>query len=279
METSQADATGGLSPPSPGWFRAWSCAYWLPGSVALGLAVAWIAMVIQVYFAPLVIFPLLVGVVLGGMMVGLVRLAHLGHRPTIVTGAVLAVLVAVVGQHYFGFRQALAHIDKKALLLRATVPELPKAEQAVPPEEFLDYLQWRACRGRPVGQWVAHDGWAWFSWCVDVLLTAAATLVLVVTSARLPYCNGCRSWYQTIRSGRLDESVAHRLADLLAIAIPAEIRGIHYRLIACQSGCSPAGLSLFWEQTDKDGASGPHWLDPAQQRQVIEVLDRRENQS
>lgn len=255
----------------------WPCAYWLPGSIALGLAIAWIAMVIQEYFAPLVIFPLLVGVVLGGVMVGLVRLLHLGHRPTIVAGAVLAVLAAVVGQHYFGFRQAQSHIDKKALLLRAMVPDLPKAEQVVPPEKFFDYVPWRAVRGRPVGRWVVRDGWVWLSWGIDALLTAAATLVLVVTAVRLPYCNGCRSWYRTIRSGRLDEPAAHRLADLLAIAIPTGIRAIHYRLIACQSGCPPAGLSLFWEQSDKEGASGPHWLDASQQRQVVELLERKDD--
>ena len=49
------------------------------------------------------IFPLLLGTGLGLMLLVVMRLGHVGHRGTVWIGAILAVAVAVAGQHYFSF--------------------------------------------------------------------------------------------------------------------------------------------------------------------------------
>ena len=59
-----------------------------------GLVWAWVAEVAQFYVAPIILFPIVLGVLAGLSVVGLVRFAQIGHRPTIVLAAVLAAAVA-----------------------------------------------------------------------------------------------------------------------------------------------------------------------------------------
>ena len=73
---------------------------------ALGLVGAWVGRVAQDYFAPFLLFPVLLGVFSGMAIVGLVRLAQIGNRPTIVWAAVLAAAVTAVGEHYFTYLAA-----------------------------------------------------------------------------------------------------------------------------------------------------------------------------
>ncbi len=74
-----------------------------------GLIWAWLAEEAQSYVAPLVLFPLVVGVLAGLTIVATARFAQMGHRPTIVLSAALAAGVAVVGQHYFRYLSFVSH--------------------------------------------------------------------------------------------------------------------------------------------------------------------------
>ena len=85
----------------------------------LGAAVARLAVWVQNFRSPLLIFPLLVGCGLGLVLVGLMRLGQVGHRATLWSGAMLAVAVAVAGQHYFSF------LDAKAALAAQKPQDLP----------------------------------------------------------------------------------------------------------------------------------------------------------
>lgn len=271
METEATSAARSASAPRPASFHAGQLLLWLPVCAALGLAVAWGAVIAERYFAPLVFFPLLVGVVLGGACVALLRLLHVGHRPTIVCGGVIAVVAALIGQHYFGFlrSQWQPPQDPKQAMRQALFPD------RVPPPQFGDYLQWRAQQGVAIGAHRLRGASVWLLWAVDGLLVAAPALALLILTARLPYCDECRRWYEPIRGRKVDRATAERLASLAGIELPPEARAFRFRLLACPAGCGPAGLALFWEQPDGDFSSDYVWLESPQREQVLETIRER----
>ena len=73
---------------------------------AAGLICGWIGAMVQPYFSPLILFPVLLGVFAGLSIVGVVRFARIGNRPTIFLAALLAAAVAVAGQHGFSYLSA-----------------------------------------------------------------------------------------------------------------------------------------------------------------------------
>src|SRR4030042_5453002 len=100
-----ADTLGCVPGPDRGAFSWDRLLVWVPSCAVLGLLIAWAAVVAAGYFAPLVVFPLVVGVVLGGAIVLAMRVFRVGHRPTLWLGALLAGALVIVGQHYFSFRK------------------------------------------------------------------------------------------------------------------------------------------------------------------------------
>ena len=84
-----------------------------------GLAWAWVGNAAQFYFAPLILFPLVLGVFVGLSVVALVRFAQVGHRTTTLAAVVLAATAAAVGQHYTGY---LAACDRAESAIDARTP-------------------------------------------------------------------------------------------------------------------------------------------------------------
>jgi hypothetical protein len=280
MDAQAGGSRSSLEPPQPGRLRVGQLACWLPPCIVLGVLVALAAEVAQGYFRPLLIlFPLMVGVILGGMLVGLLRICHVGHRGTAFWGAILACSLAAVGQHYVaywrvqaGFRERVRKEPQKYLLLKD--PSLRDAyADALPPDSFVEFMERSADEGLPIGKWTARHGMVWLVWGLSGLLIFVPAVLLVHTAARLPYCNQCRKWYHTTRSGRIDPDTARQLAAAADVSVTAEIRSARYRLINCPGGCGPTGFSLSWEQTDGEDAAGPIWLGPAERNRIQEILD------
>jgi len=270
MDASGEEGRLGLDAPRSGRFDLRRFALWLPLCGVLGLLIAVAAEVAQRYFAPFLLFPLMVGVLLGGMLVGLLRVCEVGHRPTVLAGAVLAAVLAAAGQHYVAFwraQESLRSDPEHYAKLRLGFPE------KVPPDQWWAFMQWSASRGRQVWSWQARGAMAWATWGVDGLLVFGATLLLVLSAARLPYCNRCRRWYHTTQVGRIEPAEARQLAEVVDVTVGGEILRGRYRLIRCPGGCGPAGLFLSWEQRDGDYAAGPIWLGPAERGRVQELLD------
>ena len=165
MDASAAEARSSLEAPQPGRFHATQLAYWLPLCVALGLLIAWASDVAQAYFAPFLLFYLMVGAALGGAVVWLMRACHLGHRATALWGTLLACAVAAAGQHYVrywrvreAFREQARKEPQKFLLLKD--PSLKAAAAgAIPPDGFVGFMRWSAAVGLPVGRWTARRKW------------------------------------------------------------------------------------------------------------------------
>ncbi len=267
--SSETQAVGQAMPPSAAGRFVWrGVAVALVGGPLLGAITAWGAHVAAGYFAPLVVFPLLVGTLLGAMFAGLLRLVEMAHRPLAWLGLLLAVAVAIAGQHYLAYRAAYAAALEDAAKFdkaRAVAPEDLRGRLPRVPDSPLDFLQTEARRGRPIwNRYLAQDAWAWTSWAVDGLLLLGAASWIVFPALRQPYCNQCLSWFHTVRSGRVDTTTLARLAQALGpelLQVPDQTVSARYRLLSCRSGCGPTGFELIF--TGRRGKSSLFcvWLD------------------
>jgi hypothetical protein len=268
------------SPEAGGRFLWRGPAVALLAAPLLGAIAAWGAHAAEPYFAPLVIFPLVVGLSLGAMLVGLLRTVQLAHRPTIWTGLLLAAVVAVAGQHYLAYRaarEAALRDAEKYQQAQSAFPEQVQGHLPRLPQDPLDYMQREALRGRPLlGQYSARGWLAWLSWGVDGLLVLAAAVLVVLPAAGQPYCNRCLSWYCTTRSGRLDGLCARRLAEVAGAEEPPpaeQVRSARYRLLSCRSGCGPTGFELVWEDRQHNATLVRGWLDAEARDRVVRTLE------
>lgn len=269
-----------------------------PGKFCLGLALgplvgllwAWVAQETQSYVAPFVLFPILVGVLVGLTIVGTARFAQSGHHSTIVLSVVLAAVVATAGQHYLSYIVYVARYssdkagekedndlssktDTSTTADGSPGQDLSALARKLAPS-FGEYLVAQANRGRPVvGHYVAKGWVAWLSWVVDAILTLAAALAVTIPAFRVPYCNRCRTWYRTVRNGRIDVPTAHRLAETCDINEITGLRSPRYRLSCCHTGCGPTFCELSWEEPDGAVALVRFWLDAERRNEVTAILD------
>ncbi len=262
-----------LPPPEPGSFAWKGLLLAILVCPMFGLIWAWAAEGAQWYFAPIVLFPILLGVVVGATVVGLVRFTQVGHRPTILLAAVLAASVAGIGPHYFSYLTAYDRAGSSMAADTAAQADVAALVRQMKPS-FAQYLDAQAQRGRPLVQGYVAKGWvAWLSWAVDALLVVAAAAAVTRPALRAPYCNRCRTWYRAVRSGRMDLSMARRLAELVRVEEVGESRSFRYRLSACQRGCGPTRCELSWEEPGGALNLVQVWLDAAGRNQVVAILD------
>jgi len=267
-----------LSGPAGGGRFGWGkLALWVPACLLLGALVSRASVVAEAYGRPFLLFPLLVGVGLGAMTVGMMRLLQVGNRPTILLGTVSAAAVTVAGQHYFGYLAAWEAYHQQAAkveMARQAFPDAVKGRISSPPANVFEFLREDAAAGRPLpGGYVARGWGAWASWAVDGLLVLATTLAMVIPAGRQPYCNRCRSWYRVNRSGRIDVPTAGRLAQIAEVAPAEQPTAARYRLLNCNGGCGPTGFELSWDKSPSGTSSVRLWLDPERRNQMVQVLD------
>ncbi len=180
-----SDSSASAAPPPRGQFVASQAAVWLVGAAIVGAASARLAVWAQGSWAPLVIFPLLVGCGIGLLLVGLMRVGGVDHAATRYSGAFLAVAMAVAGQHFFSF------LDFHAALIDRR-PELLSLEefQRIMPDastDFARFMERQAAQGRPVTKGYALRGAAaWASWAFDGLLTLASACSIVYLACPVP---------------------------------------------------------------------------------------------
>jgi len=234
---------------------------------------AWLAVVAEAFFAPLVIFPLLVGVLLGFLLVAVVRLAQVGNRATVILGVVPAVALTVAGQHYLGYLKAYSESSGQIQKQGNSTADFGAVLKQFTPS-FPEYMQRQAAVGRRLLPGYTARGWvAWLSWAVDGLLVLAAALALVIPAVLQPYCNRCRSWYRVVRSGRIDVPTARRLARLAGMPEGETPKGAGYRLLSCNAACGPTDFELNWREAGGGASTSRAWLDTDQRNRVAQVLD------
>ncbi len=265
-----------LDQPPPTLKRPWSW-YGLAvgglGGLVIGGLWAWWAEVAQNYLAPVVLFPLLIGAGTGIAVVGLVRIAQIGHRATIVASVLLAGSVAALGQHYVAYLESYYwHRGKAFQALPAGHDWSAVVDRMVP--SFGQYLQSQVRLGRPSLLGYPAPAWlVWLSWVVDAGLTVAAAVAVTVPAMHTPYCDRCRTWYRVTRNGKIDLPTSARLARLAGVVLPPQTRSRRYRLSNCHGGCSATCCELSWEDAQGRLSVVQFWLDAAGRGQVAAALD------
>jgi hypothetical protein len=277
MQSDDQANSSRVQQPSGASFRWAALAVWLSAAAMDGAAVAWLASLAEQHWAPLVVFPLLVGCVLGMTLAGLMRLVQVGHRPTLLAGTLVAVTVAVAGQHYAAYREAVGVDEKDAATFRLAQQafgDQVAGRLPAPPMGVLDFLSREAARGRPMwGDRVARGAAAWLTWALDGLLLAASALGAVVAAWRQPYCDRCRSWFRTTRRGPLDAESIRDVAAAAGITVPDGLLRGRYRLVTCLGGCTTAGFELCWQEAEGKWASTICLLDAQRRNEVVGSLD------
>jgi hypothetical protein len=249
---------------------------WIALCLVDGLAVAWVASTIERYRAPVFLFSLLVGLAVGVTLAGLLRLAQVGHRPTLLLGAALAALTAVTGQHYIGYRVAHADArdDARAYqMARMALGDQVLGQMPVPPEGFVAFLRWRVARGYKLFGRHVRGAAVWSIWAVDALLVLAGALVVVIAAWRRPYCNRCHSWLAVTRRGEIDGRLARRVGAALDAEPPGDIASARYWLATCRGGCGPTAFELSWKKPGGGASSVKAWLDAERRNRVLRALD------
>jgi hypothetical protein len=256
-------------------------ALWLPTCLVLAVLLAWAAVVGQSYIAPLLLYPLLVGVGLGAVLVVVMRLGQVGNWATVLLGTILAAGVTVVGQHYIAYATAYRGMAEKAAMQQPFAEGFSDLVWDWRPS-FAEFMRRQASRGRTLADGYVARGWlAWLSWAVDGLLLLGATLAIVVPAARLPYCDRCRSWYRVTRSGRIEVPAARRLAEVAGMATAAgtaasAATAARYRLHNCLGGCGPTQLQLSWDRSPRGTLVLRRWLDTERRAEIVRILDGEE---
>jgi hypothetical protein len=260
------------APSGGGGFSGAKFSLWIVGGLILAAMLAWAAAIVRAKYAPAIVFPILVGLGLGALLVGLMRLGQIGHRATIVSGTILASIVVVVGQHYAGYYIAYfwRHPDLAQFAVGENAAKI--AEILVP--TFRDYITQQAERGLVLpGGYIAQGPMAWLAWTADGLLALAAALAIVLPAMWLPFCGRCGTWYRTIQNGRIDAPTLLRIAQAAGIAPAEHPRSCKYRLLSCHGGCGPTGCELSWSDRNGSRAVEQAWLGIDARNRVTSVLD------
>ncbi len=276
MSQSQPQQQTSAAGPPRAEFRLRHFGLWLPLCVVHGAAIAWLAFGIQKYFAPLGIFPLLVGLFLGMTLAGLMRVVQVAGTRTILLGTVVASAAAVLGQHYISFQEQRETAMRQAAQFRIAAQAHPDLVRGTPPKPasgVFEYLRWQALRGRPIaGDTVARGAWAWASWAFDGCLTLLVALLVIAPASRRPYCNQCRTWFSTVRRGRLAVGQAGEAAAVIDMEVPEDAGEATYRFVHCQGGCGTAGFELCWELPNGRRTTKRVWISSADRLRLEELL-------
>jgi hypothetical protein len=144
---------------------------WLVPAVAVGLAVARVSVWVQPHFAPVVLFPLLIGAALGALVCGLLHLARLSDRRLAVIGTVLLAVLAAAAEHAFFYLDYRVAHARKALAAGISEDELS-------PADFTAYMRAQAASDRlQIPLWIGN--------AAAMVVAAAGVVIWYMTSRRV----------------------------------------------------------------------------------------------
>jgi cytochrome c-type biogenesis protein CcmH/NrfF len=123
---------------------------WIIPAVVVAAAVARVSVWVQPHFAPLVLFPLLVGAALGAILCGLIEIAHLSDARLALVGTMLVALLTALAEHGFFYMDYRAALARKAL-------EFGITEEILTPSTFGEYMDAQAALDdRQTLLWIAN---------------------------------------------------------------------------------------------------------------------------
>ncbi len=221
---------------------------WLVAALVAGVAIGALSVLVQEYFAPLGVFPVLQGLLLGGLLVAALRACQMGKRWLALTGVVLATgslfAALFVGSYWRFNRNFDQRVPSKAELLGLS--ELQK------PASFGEYLARQAEQGRPLpGGIVAEGGWAWMTWVADWLIATLTAGGIVWLAFHRPYCHRCHQWFRPVGEGWLSATAARRACKIVQQEPPLKASA-EYWLWSCPTAGHGSTLDLDYRRERKE---------------------------
>jgi hypothetical protein len=200
-------------------------------SMLAAVALGWLVSFVEQWIYLILIFPLLIGALVGvvgvlGIKLGKVRSPALGGLAGFLAGC-----VAMLSMHYFDYLAFRAEVQRtippgQQALLEAMGPAqldaLPRQVQeqvredrrALRVRSFPAYMDYEATNGVTI-QRVGHGGAAndrgmnlgyvgsFIYWGVEVLIVAGVAFVIMMGAAAMPFCRECQAWKQERKLGTL----------------------------------------------------------------------------
>lgn len=257
------------------------CAAYACLAFFVAAGVAWVGAWAESVAAPLVVFPVTLGLVLAGLLSVAAWLCHMVHYRAAVGLAVVAGLLTAAAHHAWAYRKAVVQARRMQVMVEAEVARQAgrKGRAAVlgvgellveQPKSLWEFLRSEARRGRSLWGWRARGVWAWLWWGMDALLVAGAAGWGVARFATWPYCNHCGSWYRTVRAGQLAPAALAKIAAALGLE-PMDLAGsARVRIMSCVGGCGPLLLIMVVRPSRRTWRM---WVSQAAAEQVTDVLD------
>jgi hypothetical protein len=272
--SSVAPITQEVLPPPPR-FRFLPAARYFLLAFLLPICLTWPIAKVAQNWAPWLVFPLLVGGLVG--VIGLKAAMHLnvGHRATIYGVTGLAACAVAIWLHYFQYLYASDPKSSSELeMFRNAFPEMGYSGR---PTHFLEFLNRMARAGRPLPfGMIARDGWAWASWGLDALLIIGGAMGVIRFGTHPPFCAKCQSYFRITRRESLREEQVARLSEMFSWGLsPGDIA--EYEHFTCKGQCHEDLAQFFIRPKLGRGMIRRElWFDRAERALVFQVLDQSE---
>lgn len=251
----------------------------------LGYVAHWAAQ----FFWIVILFPILIGAILGVIGERLVRKARI-RNPLVGAAAGLVGGVLAMGcMHYFDYKQFVSQIESSAPEFVAMLALPPNEREEVAAasddpqsvrqafaalESFKGYIDYQATLGVELssagkaGLNIGYIG-TYVYWIVEVLLVGAVTLVMVRKATAEPFCDACDQWKDLRPLGGIsgDPMVAAEAlerGDLDRLSAAGSNTVIHQVAVyahlcpLCSGARSPVDLKLTQMIPGKDGKTVQH---------------------
>ena len=215
----------------------------LGGGLAAAVFVGFLASVIGQWFYLVVLFPILIGLALGGVGMAFIKVGKLRNPLLAGVAAGLSGVMAMGTMHYVNYQRALDEIAKE---LSALSVDRAEVEQSL---GFAKYIDASAKEGVTINRAAHNDkgmnlGYigSYLYWLAEMIVVAAVAWAMMRKTAAAPFCVGCNTWKNERPLAMLTvpaEDMAVRAVDdgevvsLLACAGPIETEGLLLKAAVC----------------------------------------------
>jgi hypothetical protein len=248
-------------------------------SLLAAVAVGWVVSFIGRWFYLILLFPLMIGGIVGVVGMGAIRLGKVRSPWMAGVAGFLAGCVAMLSMHYFDYLTFRATVEADIpareraeieALRPADLAKLAPDERARRKEEqralrvksFPAYMDYQATNGVTINR-VGHGGdrginlgyiGSCIYWGVEVLIVAGLAFIIMQGAAARPFCPECNEWKQARKLGTLTFRAGDAGgAQLLAALGSGEVA----RLVDYSPSAGEGPLHLTAAVCPKCGGGGP----------------------
>lgn len=232
----------------------------LGGGLVAAVLVGWLAGFIGQWFYLVVLFPIVIGLALGGIGMVFIKVGKLRSPLLAGIAAGLSGIMAMGTMHYVNYQRALDEAAKQMPVARDAL------EQGI---SFAKYLDLSAEEGVTIGRAAAHNdkgmnlGYvgSYLYWLVEVFVVAAVAWTMMWKEASSPFCVPCNSWKKQQPLAMVavpTEDVAVRaiqdgdVVQLLQCAGPIEAQGLLLKTAVCPCCGADGEVDVFLDRVTKN---------------------------